>query len=280
MPRKKAVVQESGLTSRQRNLLFAVIKEYCDTGQGVGSKEVREKYGFDFSPATIRNEFVRLRDLGYLYQAFTNSSSQPTDKAYRLFIHQLIEGLQITNQRQHELRQHIDSLENQQTNLNKEIARLLAVQAGGVGFQIDEKTESISGIRNLLESPSEGKVSDILDFLDNLDQHKQLLLGSEQSSEQQQVLQGQLDLVEQSDINPIAKKQMKNTLRMVFGDADNPVVPLSKGYAMVATDVVVGEEKSVVGLIAPTHLLARKENLELVEALSQVLNDKGKNLEE
>lgn len=278
MSPKKSIVSDDELTVRQRSLLFAVIKEYCDTGQGVGSKEVREKYGFDFSPATIRNEFVKLRDKGYLYQAFTNSSSQPTDKAYRVFIQQLVEGIRITNQRQRELREHILSLENQQANLNKEIARLLAAEGGGVGFQLDQRNESISGIRNLLDSPSEGKVSDILDFLDNLDQHKQLLLGPS-SDTQQEVLQGQLDLVDKSDMNQATKKHMKNTLRMVFGGGDNPVIPLSKGYAMVATDVMVGNEKSVVGLIAPTHLLARKENLELVEALSQVLNEKGKEME-
>jgi heat-inducible transcriptional repressor len=108
------------LTPRQRSLLFAVIKEYCETGQGVGSKEIKEKYSFEFSPATIRNEFVNLRDKGYLFQPFTNSSSQPTDKAYRVFINQLIDGLRVTNKQHLELKHKIQQLEHQQSSLNKE----------------------------------------------------------------------------------------------------------------------------------------------------------------
>jgi transcriptional regulator of heat shock response len=247
-------------------LLFAVIKEYCDTGQGVGSKEIKEKYNFGFSPATIRNEFVNLRDKGYLFQPFTNSSSQPTDKAYRIFINQLIDGLKITNKQHKDLKQRIFQLEEQQSNLNKEVSRLLASEAGGVGFFVDKEQESYSGITNLLSSETDGKVTDILDFLDNLDSHKKLLLQDSSPS-----LELQLAEVDKSDLDPEAKSRMKKSIRTIFG-GENPLVPLGKGFAMVATDIYVNNKKSVVGIIAPTHLLAKQENLELMEALAEVLS--------
>jgi transcriptional regulator of heat shock response len=237
------------LTTRQRNLLFALIKEYCETGQTISSKELKEKYQFVFSPATIRNEFCRLRDLGYLFQPFTNSSSQPTEKAFKLFITQLINGLQVTNQRQEEIKKQLLEMQQKQQNLTKEISRLLALQAGGVGFSVDNQRENIAGLNNLLTSSSDGKVSDILDFLENLESHKKQLL----------------------DNNFKNQAQKNNSVKAYFG-SDNPIIPLGKGYAMLAAEVLIDQQKNVIGLIVPTHLLAKKKNLELVETISKLLD--------
>lgn len=254
---------EQALSQRQRNLLFSVIKEYCDTGLAVGSKEIRDKYGFDFSPATIRNEFSALRDSGFLFQPFTNASSKPTEKAFKLFIDQLIAGLQITNRQQQDLKKRLVDMENQQSNLNKEISRLLAFQGGGIGFSVSENNENFTGIANLLNSPAEGKVGELLDFLDNFDKYKQPLLEAAKDS------QNSLTILEDTN----SKKTNKKRLKTVFGD-DNPVLPLGKGYALVATEIYVDGNKTVVGLIAATHLVARKKNLELVDGLSHLLGDK------
>jgi len=258
----KQIGLESMLTSRQKNLLFAVIKEYCETGQSVGSKEIKDKYDFEFSPATIRNEFATLRDLGFLYQPFTNASNQPTEIAFKLFVNQLIAGLGVTNKRQNDFKKQIIEMQKNQASLNKEISRLLAFQGGGVGFSVDEKGESITGISNLLSIPGEAKVADILDFLDNLDSYKKPLL------------EGTSDLSSTNQIvNFEAKNQkVKKPIKAIFG-MENPVLPLGKGYAMVATEVYVGNKKNVIGLIAPNHLLARKQNLELIEAISNALSD-------
>lgn len=266
MPRTKkptSFTSQNELSPRQLNLLFSVIKEYCETGQTVGSKEIRDKYGFNFSPATIRNEFSTLRDLGFLFQPFTNASSKPTEKAFKLFVNQLIAGLQVTNRQQIELKQKIFELESQQNNLNKEISRLLALSGGGVGFAVDQHGESLSGIQNLLDSPAEGKVSDILNFLDNLDSYKKPLLEGKIGDEN--------GIISLEDIDSkIPKKTPKKRLKTAFG-SENPILPLGKGYALVATEVMVKGSKSVVGIVAPTHLLARKKNLELMDGLSKVL---------
>lgn len=256
---------ENSLTQRQRNLLFSVIKEYCDTGLAVGSKEIRDKYSFDFSPATIRNEFSALRDSGFLFQPFTNASSKPTEKAFKLFIDQLIAGLQITNKQQQDLKKRLIDMENKQSNLNNEISRLLAFQGGGIGFSVSKDNENFTGISNLLNAPSEGKVAELLDFLDNFDKYKQPLLEAAKDPKNSLVV---------TDSNN--KKTSKKRIKTVFGD-ENPVLPLGKGYALVATEIYVGGHKTVVGLIAATHLVARKKNLELVDGLSHLLGDNSNN---
>lgn len=253
---------ENSLTQRQRNLLFSVIKEYCDTGLAVGSKEIRDKYGFDFSPATIRNEFSALRDSGFLFQPFTNASSKPTERAFKLFIDQLIAGLQITNKQQQDLKKRLIDMENQQANLSNEITRLLAFQGGGVGFSVSKDNENFSGISNLLNTPSEGKVGELLDFLDNFDKYKQPLLEATNEAK------NTLTVVDSNN----SKKSNKKRIKTIFGE-DNPILPLGKGYALVATEIYVNGNKTVVGLIAATHLVARKKNLELVDGLSHLLGD-------
>jgi heat-inducible transcriptional repressor len=250
MPKHNLIDPDTQLSPRQRNLLFAIVKEYCDFGQSVGSKELKDKYGFHFSSATIRNELARLRELDYLFQPFLNSSSKPTEKAFKLFISQLILGLQVTTKQQQELKKQIVEMEQKQGNLSKEISKLLAFQTGGVAFSVNQDIENISGMKNLLEAPADGKVSDILEFLDNLDSYKQFLLAGEVSS---------------------SKAGPAQSIHAVIG-GENPVLPLGRGYAMVTTEVFLqGQEKSVVGLITPIHLLAKEKNLELLEALSKVL---------
>jgi transcriptional regulator of heat shock response len=261
MSDKNIIDPETNLTTRQRNLLFAIIKEYCEFGTSVGSKELKDKYGFDFSPATIRSEMARLRDNGYLYQPFTNASSQPTEIAFKLFINQLIVGLQVTSRQQQELKKQIFEMEEKQANLHKEISRLLAFQTGAVGFSVNEHRENVTGIGNLLTSPNDGKVSEIINFLDNLDTHKKYLL---ENSAHQMALPG----------SGISSEQSRE-LTTIFG-SESAVLPLGQGYAMVATEVYLDDEKTVIGLITPVHVLARKKNLELVQTISKVLGKKSK----
>ncbi len=258
MPKKSPLTVPKELTNRQKNILFALIKEYCETGESLGSTELQKKYGFEFSSATIRNEFAALRKMGYLYQPFVNSGSVPTEKSFKLFINQMLIGLQVTARQQQELKKQIEEMQQKQAKLEKEISRMLALQSGAVGFSVNERVESVSGISNLLAHPSEGKVSDILNFLDNLDKYKTHLLTSNEVASQQIETEEQLD-----------KKSA--SIKAIIG-TENPILPLGKGYAMITAEVTLdGHEKSVVGLITPIRLLGKKKNLQLLEGLAKVL---------
>ena len=237
-----------------------MVKEYCDHNHTLGSVELKDKYNFDFSSATIRNELVKLRELNYLYQPFTNSSSRPTEKAFKMFINQLIVGLEVTSRQQVELREQLRTMQEKEANLSKEISRLLALTSGAVGFTVSESRETVTGVKNLLHAPTEGKVTDILEFLDNLDIHKQFLLTSEELKDEY-------------------REEVGPKFKTIIG-GEHPVIPLGKGYAMVATEVYLENgEKSVVGVISPIHLLARQKNLQMIENLSDLLGQQLENPE-
>jgi transcriptional regulator of heat shock response len=79
------------LSERQINLLNAIITEYIDTSEPVGSQVLVHKYNLKYSPATVRNEMAKLHEEGFLEMLHTSSGRIPTPMAYRLFLNELME---------------------------------------------------------------------------------------------------------------------------------------------------------------------------------------------
>ena len=76
------------LDDRKAAILRAVVREYIETAQPVGSAHV-SRSGLGVSPATVRNEMALLEREGYLTQPHTSAGRVPTDKGYRFFVDQL-----------------------------------------------------------------------------------------------------------------------------------------------------------------------------------------------
>jgi len=83
------------LPKRARAVLYSVVSEFIATGEPVGSRTLTKKYGFDLSPATIRNVLADLEDAGYLTQPHTSAGRLPTMAAFRLFIDALMQVQQL-----------------------------------------------------------------------------------------------------------------------------------------------------------------------------------------
>jgi heat-inducible transcriptional repressor len=71
---------------RHREVLIALIREYIDSAEPVGSRSLARRYFKNLSPATIRNAMADLEDMGYLAQPHTSAGRVPTDKAYRFYV--------------------------------------------------------------------------------------------------------------------------------------------------------------------------------------------------
>lgn len=74
------------MDTRQRDVLIAVIREYIDSAEPVGSRVLSKRHFPSLSPATIRNAMADLEELGYLVQPHTSAGRVPTDKAYRYYV--------------------------------------------------------------------------------------------------------------------------------------------------------------------------------------------------
>ena len=77
------------LDDRKAAILRAVVKEYIDTAQPVGSAHVARMGPLNVSPATVRNEMAQLEREGFLAHPHTSAGRIPTDKGYRFFVDDL-----------------------------------------------------------------------------------------------------------------------------------------------------------------------------------------------
>jgi heat-inducible transcriptional repressor len=84
------------LSKRERAVLSAVVTEFTATGEPVSSRVITRKYGFDLSPATIRNVMADLEEQGYLAQPHASAGRVPTEAAFRLFIDALMRLRQLS----------------------------------------------------------------------------------------------------------------------------------------------------------------------------------------
>lgn len=80
------MVSERGL-----QVLRAIVQDYVDTNEPVGSKSIVERHAFGVSAATIRNDMAQLEDEELIVAPHTSSGRVPTDKGYRVFVDQLSE---------------------------------------------------------------------------------------------------------------------------------------------------------------------------------------------
>lgn len=71
---------------RRLEVLRAIVEDYVQTAEPVGSKALVERRHLGVSPATIRNDMAALEEEGYISQPHTSAGRIPTDKGYRYFV--------------------------------------------------------------------------------------------------------------------------------------------------------------------------------------------------
>ena len=80
------------LDERKLKILQAIIRNYLDTGEPVGSRTISKYTDLNLSSATIRNEMSDLEELGYILQPHTSAGRIPSDKGYRLYVDTMLDA--------------------------------------------------------------------------------------------------------------------------------------------------------------------------------------------
>lgn len=136
----------SALTSRQREILTAVVERYIATGEPVSSGALaHQAFADSMSSATIRNEMASLADAGYLDQPHTSAGRIPSAEAFRMYVAQLKRDQASPAPVRNEVRSQIDSafagLAGAQALLEC-TSHVLASLSSGVGFAIGAAASS------------------------------------------------------------------------------------------------------------------------------------------
>ena len=112
------------LTDRKKKILQAIIRNYLESGEPVGSRTISKYTDLNLSSATIRNEMADLEEMGYILQPHTSAGRIPSDAGYRLYVDELM----IEKQKEvDELKGELLDKEEKLDHLLKQTAKLLAV---------------------------------------------------------------------------------------------------------------------------------------------------------
>lgn len=140
------------LTQRQVDILRAVILEFNETGDPVGSEVLEKKYKLGVSPATIRSEMVQLNKKGYLTKAHFSSGRIPSAKGYRYYIRNLMKKRELSTFDEVAYKNSIwDERENQH-RLMAHAAKVLAQRTGLLSLVATNYGDVYyAGVANLLD---------------------------------------------------------------------------------------------------------------------------------
>ena len=110
------------LDTRKQKILRAIIANYLETGEPVGSRTISKYTDLNLSSATIRNEMADLEEMGYIIQPYTSAGRIPSDQGYRFYVNQMMEERKEEEGERQALLAKVDKM----GNLLQQVAKVLA----------------------------------------------------------------------------------------------------------------------------------------------------------
>ncbi len=158
------------LSARARRILVALITEYVETGEPVGSRVLSKKYGLDLSAASIRNVLADLEDGGLLVQPHTSAGRVPTDRAFRYFVDALLQVRPLAPSDREALRARFADVKKGD-DLLRSSGKILSDLTGGVAVVLSPRPETRT-LRQLRFIPTRpGELLSVVVFSDGHVEH-------------------------------------------------------------------------------------------------------------
>jgi transcriptional regulator of heat shock response len=139
------------ITERQKDILMAIIKEFMESAEEVGSLGLLEKYNLGVSSATIRNEMAKLMDLGLLEKSHISSGRFPTDQALRMYVSNLLNSSSLNPLVTVEIRQGIFRERFSKDSVLDSILKILSEETDSVVFTVIDNITRYWGVSNLFK---------------------------------------------------------------------------------------------------------------------------------
>lgn len=142
------------LTDRQKRLLRAVIEKYIENAEPVGSETIEKEASLGVSPATIRNEMVKLTALGYLRQPHTSAGRNPTSMGMKFYVDSLMEEKSLSLKDEVAIKEGLTDKKEDFDKLLHRAAQSLASQTHSLAVTTNEDNDVFtSGYANILDMP-------------------------------------------------------------------------------------------------------------------------------
>lgn len=218
----------ANLSDRQEELLKAVIELYVKIGEPVSSDLIEKNYDLGVSPATIRNEMVRLTDMGFLKQPHVSAGRIPTAMGFRLYIHELMKEKEVPVVDEVSIRQQVWDQRAQYNRMVQTATRALAKKCNMLAVALSNGDIYYSGAANILDLP---------EFYD-IDVTRFVLSMFDELSILQQI---------------ISKAQGTDPLHIIFGEETDFEYLIPTSFAFLNFENPSGSQ-DVIGVIGPARL--------------------------
>ncbi|MGH7408698.1 MAG: heat-inducible transcriptional repressor HrcA [Candidatus Methylomirabilales bacterium] len=137
------VQEQVSLTQRQKAVLRAVIHDYIDWAEPVGSRSVSRRYAFHLGPASIRNIMADLEELGYLAQPHTSAGRVPTDRGYRFYVDTLMDPTRLTPEEEGLIERRFTPARGQVEGLMRATSQVLGTLSRCAGIVLAPRLEQL-----------------------------------------------------------------------------------------------------------------------------------------
>ncbi len=131
------------LDERKAAILKAVIEEYIDTAQPVGSTAVVAAADVRVSPATVRNDMAVLETEGYLTQPHTSAGRVPTEKGYRYFVDHHLNQAELPTVDRRKVSEFFSQIKGEIEGVMRDTAGLLANLTDYAAVVVDDTDEAV-----------------------------------------------------------------------------------------------------------------------------------------
>jgi heat-inducible transcriptional repressor len=184
----------TNLTDRQKELLKAIIEAYVKSGEPIGSEHIEKTYNLGVSPATIRNEMVRLTEMGFLKQPHTSAGRVPTSMGFRVYISELMKEKELPISAEVSIKEHLWQLRHEESRLLREAVQALSHRCQMLAMAVSVEGDLYySGAANILDFPEFEDIEVARFVLSLFDQYPMLqqILGKAVGSDPLHVLFGE-----------------------------------------------------------------------------------------
>lgn len=196
------------LDDRKFKILQAVIRNYLETGEPVGSRTISKYTDLNLSSATIRNEMADLEELGYIIQPHTSAGRIPSDKGYRLYVDNMMKDKEIQlKEKEQELIDREKFLIDKVDKVEEVVQNMAKLLANDTNYATMVSAPKMSGIKLKfvqLTALEEGNVLAVVVLSNNVVKNRLLQVGEELS--QEVVLK--LNILLNSILNGMALEEM------------------------------------------------------------------------
>lgn len=166
----------NALTSRQTQILKALIDEYIETASPVGSDALDKKYNLGVSPATIRNEMVALTKLNYLKQPHTSAGRVPTSGAMKFYVDQLMEEKQLSLADEVKAKEEVWDAKDNIDKFLDDMTHSLAQRTGSLAVSVmDDGSVWQAGYANIFSYPEFADLTTCASLFGFMDEDEQLV---------------------------------------------------------------------------------------------------------